>query len=37
MTAKRTLERFRDEYDTWKLLDAVDALDKIRGIPVMQP
>jgi hypothetical protein len=32
MSGKRTLERFRDEYDTHKLLDAVDELDRIRGI-----
>ena len=32
MAEKRTLDRLRAEYDTWQLLDAVDALDEIRGI-----
>ncbi len=32
MAEKRTLDKLRDEYDTWQLLHAVDALDEIRNL-----
>ena len=32
MPEQRTLDQLRDEFDTMKLLDAVDQLDNLRGL-----